>query len=103
MVFSDAAFSNSANVTSQLDYIILLDDEKNNCHMLYFCSRKSYRVVRFFLAAEVYAFADAFNMAFTIRQDLSKMISRNVQLTMLTDSKSLFDIITKGSQTTEKR
>ena len=44
-----------------------------------------------------------FDMAFTIRQDLSKMMNRNIKLTMLTDSKSLFDVITKCSQTTEKR
>ena len=103
VVFSDAAFSTSANLTSQLGYIILLADDKNNCHILHYCSRKSSRVVRSVLASEVYAFADAFDMAYTLRQNLTKILCRTVKLTMLTDSKSLFDIITKCSQTTEKR
>ena len=101
VVFSNAALSNSANIISQLGYIILLADKNHSCHVIHVFSKKSSRVVRSVLTAEVYVFTDSFEMAFTIHQDLSEMMNRNIKLTMLTDSKSIFDVITKCSQTTE--
>ena len=48
------------------------------------------------------AFADAFDMAVAIRNDLSKVLSQKLPIVMLTDSLSLFDVVTKATLTTEK-
>ena len=49
------------------------------------------------------AFAEAFDAAFILKTDLQEVLYQPVPLDMLTDSKSLFDVITKNSSTTEKR
>ena len=54
------------------------------------------------LAAEVIAFADLFDEAFALKDTIEMEIASSVQLHLLTDSKSLFDIICKGSRTSEK-
>ena len=51
----------------------------------------------------MYAFADSFVAAFTIKRELEIILEKGIRLQMFTDCKSLFDIITKCSGTTEKR
>ena len=60
-------------------------------------------MTRSVLVAEVIAFADLFLEAFAINDFIEMEIANSVQLHLLTDSKSLFDIISKGSRTNEKR
>ncbi len=55
------------------------------------------------MAAEVIAFSDAFDVGYTLATELSSLLGRKVPLILLTDSKSLFDVISKGSRTSEKR
>lgn len=102
-VFSDAAFANNTDLSSQLGFICLLCDQNDNCNIINFSSHKSRRIVRSVLGGEVYAFADAFDSAYTLKMDLENILERKISLQMFTDSKSLFDIITKCSGTTEKR
>lgn len=102
-VYSDAAFANNTDLSSQLGFIILLCDKHNNCNVINFSSHKSRRIVRSVLGGKVYAFADSFDASYTIKRDLEAMLNRPVRLKMFTDSKSLFDIITNCSGTTEKR
>ena len=99
-VFSDSAFANNTDMSSQLGFSILLCDKNNNCNIIQFSSHKSRRIVRSILDGEIYPFADAFDTAYTIKRDLEEMLERRVSLQMLTDSKTLFDIITKCSGTT---
>ena len=49
------------------------------------------------------AFANLFDEAFALKKTVELALNRNVHLHLLTDSKSLFDIISKGSPTNEKR
>ncbi len=49
------------------------------------------------------AFGAGFDAAYALRQDLVKLTERDPPLLMLTDSKILFDIITRRKTTTEKR
>ena len=72
---------------------------------LFQCASKSYksrRVTRSISSAEVVAFADLFDNTFAIRSQLEQVTSGAVPM-HLTDSNSMFDIISKGSQTSEKR
>ena len=102
-VYCDASFASNRDFTSQLGFIILLCDKQNNCHVLDFGSKKSRRVVRSVLGGEVYAFAEAFDRAYMLRHDLQRILNQPIPLWMLTDSKQMFDVITKASQTTERR
>ena len=78
--------------------------DKNNAAIpISFKSYKSKRVTRSVLSAEVIAFADLFDQAFALRSQLEHAMNRSVPLHLMTDSKSLFDIISKGSRTSEKR
>ena len=60
-------------------------------------------MTRSVLSAEVIAFADLFDDAFALRSQIEHALGLSVPIHMLTDSKSLFDIISKGSRTNEKR
>lgn len=59
--------------------------------------------MRSVLFAEVMEFADLFDDEFVIHTELEKILNRAVPLHLLTDSESLFHIISKGSPTSEKR
>ena len=72
-------------------------------HILSFSSRKCRRVVHSIMAEEVYAFTAAFDEAFIIRYDLERLYGRHIPINIFTDSKQLFDVVTKGSHPTEKR
>ncbi len=55
------------------------------------------------MAGEVYAFSAAFDQVYMIKHDLEWIFKQTIPLTTLTDSKQMFDVITRGSRTTEKR
>jgi hypothetical protein len=59
-------------------------------------------VTRSVLAAEAIAFAEGFDQGYTLKNDLQELSGRNFPLTILTDSKTIFDVI-KASYTREKR
>lgn len=93
-VYADASYATSDDLTSQLGYLILLHDRYHNCHILEYASRKSRRVVRSIMGSEVYAFMDAFDLAVVVRKDLEMMMGTNLEITMWTDCKQLFDAVT---------
>ena len=55
------------------------------------------------MAGEKYAFVDAFGHAYTIKHDLETLYNRPISLAMFTDSKQVFDVLTKASYPTERR
>lgn len=81
----------------------MLCDDSNACHILDYASRKSKRVVRSIMGGEVYAFMDAFDMAFVLKKDLEMVLDTKLGIIMLTDSKQLFDSVTCGKRTAERR
>ena len=100
---SDASFANNKDLTSQLGFLVFLADGNDRVIPLIFKSYKARRVTRSVLAAELIAFSDLFDQSFTIASDLGKFVpSGQIPITLMTDSKSLFDILTKGSWTSEK-
>lgn len=101
--YSDSSFANNEDLLSQLGFIILLCDKSLRCNVLHYASYKARRVTRSVLGAETYAFADALDFAYTLANDLRSMTSLPLPLKMCTDSRSLFDLITKDSTSTERR
>jgi hypothetical protein len=64
---------------------------------------KTRRVTRSILAGELIAFAEAFDRSFVLKSDLEDMLNVKIPIRMYTDSQSLFDVISKGSMTAERR
>ena len=102
-VYVDSSFANNDDLTSQLGFVILLADDENNVHFIDFGSKKSTRVVRSIMAGEMYAFVLGFDRAFIIKHDFQEMLGKSIPITMLTDSKQVFDSMTKSKPTTERR
>lgn len=101
--YADAGFANNTDHTSQLGMFVLLKDKDNNAAIIHFSSWKCRRITRSVLAAEVHAFSSCYDYCVTLAHDLSNMLGRKVDTFMFTDSKSLFDTITKLSSVSEKR
>lgn len=62
---------------------------------MHYCSYKSKRIFRSVLGGEKYAFADGFDAKFMLRHDLQDTLKNRIQMTILTDSESLFIVIVK--------
>lgn len=101
--FADASFANNDDLSTQLGHICLLVDDSNRSVPIHFKSYKSKRIVRSAMAGEVIAFSDLFDVAATLSAELGDLLGRKIPVQLLTDSKSLFDVISKGSRTSEKR
>ena len=102
--FSDASFAGNADFTSQLGYICFLSDATGFAVPIMFRSYKARRVTRSVMAAEVISFSDMFDVCFTLAQEIRRMMKgAEIAVQLYTDSKSLFDVISKGTRTSEKR
>ena len=55
------------------------------------------------MTGQVIAFSDLFDVAAILSAELEALLSTKVPVQLLADSKSLFDVISKGSRTSEKR
>ncbi len=74
-----------------------------NANVIHYSSWKSPRVVRSSSAAEVYALTTFFDYCLAFAQDLSFILGKEIPVYLITDSKSLFDTVTKLTSITEKR
>lgn len=101
--FSDSSFANNEDLSSQLGHIVFLGDSTSTLVRIHFKSYKSKRVTRSAILGEVIAFSDMFDIALSFAQELQDFLSEHVPVEILTDSKSLSDVIFKGSRTSEKR
>ena len=83
--------------------ICFIVEKHANAVPIDFKSYKSRQVVRSAMAGEVIAFSDLFDRAATLAAEIGEIFGRKIPVQLLTDSKSLFDVISKGSRTSEKR
>ena len=81
----------------------MLCDKQGSACILHYASYKRRRVARSVLGAETYAFADACDFAYCAKRYLESILDRTVPLEIYTNSRSLFDVLTKCSQTQERR
>ena len=101
--FSDAFFSNNHDLSSQLRLIILLADERKNEIATNFKSYIARIIVCSAMVREFIEFSAMFNAATTQTKELKGFYGRAIPLQLFTDSKSLFNVISKGLRTSEKR
>ena len=101
--YSDASFANNDDLTTQLGYILFLGDKFGNVVPTYFKSYKARRVVNSAMAGEMIAFSDLFDTSVAIASDLQTCLRKKIPIQLLTDSKSLFDVISKDTRTSQKR
>lgn len=97
----DASFASNHDKGFQLEYFILTVDKVNIYHPMRWTSYKFKRATRFVLKSEFMAFVDTFYTVFTLKHDLKRMFSFNLPYGVLTNSQSLYDILTKISTTTQ--
>jgi len=101
--YADASYATNKDGSSQVGYVVLLCDASGRAHILSFSSRKCRRVVHSIMAGEVYALSAALDEALIICFDLEQLYGVQIPVNALTDSKQLFDVLTRGSHPTEKR
>jgi hypothetical protein len=101
MIFTDAAFANTFDLHSQIDYVICLVDEVH-INLIHWSSIKCKRVIRSALTIELYAMINDFDVEAIIKSIIERMLQISLSLILLTDSKSLFDCLVKLDTTSEK-
>lgn len=79
-----------------------MTDTTKRVNWLAFASYKCRRIVRLKLGGETYAFDESFDIAYSIAHDMQKLLRQTVQITILTDSESMFRLLLKSSTTPEK-
>lgn len=102
-VFVDAGFGTNKDSSSQLGFRIKLMDKQGYGNIIEYRRRKTKRITRSVLDAELFAMVHGFDVAATNRLTLNAMIDRLIPLHVYTDSRSLYDCLTRINQTTEKR
>jgi hypothetical protein len=102
MIFIDAAFVNTTDLHSQIDYVICLIDDVH-INLIHWSSIKCKRIIRSVLAIELYAMINDFDVEAIIKLIIERMLHISLSLILLTDSKSLFDSLIKLETTSEKR
>ena len=83
--------------------MVLILDNSNTSVPISFKSHKSCGVTSYVLSAKVIGFSDRFDYAMAIRSKIDHALQQPVPMHLMTDSKSLFDIISKGSRASEQR
>ncbi|KAA8492079.1 Copia protein [Porphyridium purpureum] len=101
-VYSDAAFGNNEDLSSQVGYCVILCDNNGTGVPLLWTSKKTRRIVRSVLGAEVLALSDALDAGLYVKA-LLHSLKQQVELHLFTDSKCIFDSVTTSRVTTEKR
>lgn len=100
-VNSGSPLANTKDKTSEIWFVILMVGKYENCNILSYSRKRCKRIMRSVLGGELHSFAEGFESAYFIKQDLETMCEAQIPLTMLTNSKSLLNVITKISTTSE--
>ncbi len=100
--YSDSSFSNRPDDTLQLGFVLCLVDSSKRACIIAFQSYQARRKCRSSMTAETLALIDVAEAAIA-QQDLDGVLHVQVPILLFTDSQCLFEIVTGGGYTTEKR
>lgn len=102
-LMTDASFANAPGGKSQLGYIITLMDKAGRCNILHYGSNRCQRVCRSVMAAEMHGLILGFDYAYIIQDMLQEILGTKYEIEVMTDSRTLFNVVTKDAMTTERR
>ena len=103
MLFTDASFANCDDLKSQIGFVLVLADKKNNANIVHFGSSRCKRVTRSVMAAEVHGLVYGFDSAFIEKNIIEELLGTSIPMDVYVDSKTLFNIVAKDGNTAEKR
>jgi hypothetical protein len=103
MIFIDAAFVNTSNLHSQIDYVVCLIDNFNRANFIHWSFTKCKRVIRSILAIKLYAMTNEFDVDSVIKSIIERILNVFLLLLLLTNFKSLYDCLIKLDIISEKR
>lgn len=99
----NSSFANCSDLFSQLAHICFSCDSAKAVAPMHFESYKALRVSESTMSAEVIFFSDFFEIAVPFTEEMEMILSRKIPVPLLTDSKFLFDVLSKGSRSFAKR
>lgn len=95
-VYADASFATNEDISSQVEYIILLCNDTNGYYVLDFLSRKLRRLVRSIMGGELCTYTNKSDAVAMTVLDLARVFRREIPISMLADSKRVLDVIIRG-------
>jgi hypothetical protein len=103
VVMCDASFANADGCKSQLGFVVLLVDGQNRANIVHYGSQRCTRVTRSVMAAELHGLIVGYDNAIFVSEMVSLILGRHVDIVVMLDSKTVFDTVTRLSNTLEKR
>lgn len=102
--YSDAGFaSHEDDLRSQLGFVIAMVDDAGRANVVAYASRKCRRVTRSVLASELLALVEGYDMAASLSTQLQEILNRDVPVWCVIDSRTLFNIVNRLGNVTERR
>jgi hypothetical protein len=102
MIFIDAAFANTIDLHSQIDYVVCFTNDVH-ANLIHWSSIKCKRITRSVLTIELYVMINDFDVEAIIKSIIEQMLHITLSLILLTDSKSLYDCLVKLNTIAEKK
>lgn len=103
VVLTDAALANNDDLSSQIGYVMAIQDASENVNLIEYSSGKCRRVTHSSLAGEIMAFSAGFDAGIILKHDLQLIMKQLIPLYMMTDSRGLFGMVTRNSYSAERR
>lgn len=101
--FADASFSNNADFSTQLAFIIFLWDRIPRANCMHYTSYKCKRIVRCVLGGELYTLAESHDYAFLLRHGIVAELGTSFPFIILTEWMSLFNVFIHSSTVSTKK
>lgn len=99
LAYADGSFGNTRDKRFLLGYLIIITDASDICILLCYRYFKTERIARSVLGTDVMDLAEPFDCAYIFKHDTEGMVLRRVSLTLFTDTRSLFVVLTKNVTT----
>lgn len=103
VLFTDASFGNTQDLSSQIGFVVTLVDGDNNANIIHYGSKKCRRVTRSVMAAEILALVIGFDQAYIVKHALGELLDIDIPIDAFIDSRTTFNCVAKNASTIEKR
>lgn len=97
-LFTNASFGSPNNLESQIVFVLLLVDKKNNANITYCESSGCKYVTKYVIAAEILALLYGFDNEINLQHVLQEQLETYYGIHALVESKTLFNFATKNDR-----